>query len=188
LALALLHQGLVHVAGVHLSPATEPEGNLRVVRGALGPGFSLLRAARWEEGIAFSAGQGFKSVRGAVRAGLRWVGREPGSGARQCLDDLLAGRKIAPLCTASDHRSVAEAVRSGWADAGVCLRLVTEEAGLGFLSIREEAYDLCFSTSLTGDPRLRALLEVVRSPDYRKSVEELPGYDSSQAGELCEVR
>ena len=57
------------------------------------------------------------------RADLRWVGREDGSGARQCLDELLGGRRKPPRRLASDHRGVAEAVRSGWADAGVCLRL-----------------------------------------------------------------
>ncbi|MGC8642161.1 MAG: substrate-binding domain-containing protein [Isosphaeraceae bacterium] len=186
-ALELLGQQLVHVAGVHLSSASEPEGNGRVVLGALGSGFSLLRAATWEEGIACAAGHGFKSLRAAVRSDVRWIGREPGSGARQCLDELLGGRKCAVPCTATDHRGVAEAVKSGWADAGVCLRLVTEEAGLDFLGIREEAYDLCFPAGLAEDPRIRALLEVVRSPDYRKTLAELPGYDSKQTGEICQV-
>lgn len=186
-AVDLLGKQLVHVAGVHLNSATEPAGNARVVQDTVGTGYSLLRAARWEEGIAFSSGQGFKSVRAATRADVRWIGREPGSGARQCLDELLGGRKAAPLCTASDHRGVAEAVKSGWADAGVCLRLVSEEAGLGFLEIREEAYDLCFPTNMAADPRIRALLDVVRAPEYRKALGELPGYDSRETGELSQV-
>jgi molybdate-binding protein/DNA-binding XRE family transcriptional regulator len=187
-ALALLGQGLVHVAGVHLSPASEPEGNARVVRTALGRGFSLLRNARWEEGIAFAPDRGFKSPRAMVRSDILWIGREPGSGARQCLDELLGRRKSGPLRLASGHRGVAEAVKSGWADAGVCLRLVSEEAGLGFLGIREEAYDLCFPTTLAGDPRIRALLDVVRSQSYRKALGELPGYDSRETGELSQIR
>jgi molybdate-binding protein/transcriptional regulator with XRE-family HTH domain len=186
-ALALLGQGLVHVAGVHLSPANQPAGNARVVRDALGPGFCMLRAARWEEGIAFALNRGFKSPRAMVRSDICWIGREVGSGARQCLDELLGGRKCAPLRLASDHRGVAEAVKSGWADAGVCLRLVTEEAGLGFLGVREEAYDLCFPSDLEGDPRIRALLEAVRSRPYRKALGELPGYDSKETGELKQV-
>jgi molybdate-binding protein/DNA-binding XRE family transcriptional regulator len=186
-ALALLAQGLVHVAGVHLSGVHDPDGNAPVVHSAIGSGYNLLRVARWEEGIAFAADRGFSSVRSAVRSDIRWIGREQGSGARQCLDDLLAGRRIAPKFMASDHRGVAEAVKSGWADAGVCLRLVTEEAGLSFLGIREEAYDLCFPASLAGDPRIQALTEVVRSADYRKALSELPGYESSRTGDLCLV-
>jgi molybdate-binding protein/transcriptional regulator with XRE-family HTH domain len=186
-ALSLLGQGLVHVAGVHLARVDEPGGNARVVREALGADYKLLRAVRWEEGIAFAASARLSSVRAAVGSNLRWVGREPGSGARQCLDELLEGRKP-PRRLASDHRGVAEAVRHGWADAGVCLRLVTEEVGLGFLPVRQEDYDLCFPGRFEGDYRIQALLQAVRSPSHRAALGELPGYDTRGAGELREAR
>jgi molybdate-binding protein/transcriptional regulator with XRE-family HTH domain len=185
-ALTLLGQGLVHVAGVHLTSADHPGGNAAIVRDGLGAGYRLLRIARWEEGIASAPGLKLPSIRQAVRSKLRWIGREDGSGARQCLDELLDGRK-APRRLASDHRGVAEAVRSGWADAGVCLRLVSEEAGLDFLQVRDEAYDLCFPDRCGDDPRIRALLDVVRSSSYRKALGQLPGYHSAETGELHRV-
>jgi len=154
------------------------------VRSELGAGYKLLRVARWEEGIVFAPGRRLPSVRAAAQSDLCWIGREDGSGARQCLDEVLVGTRVVPRFMASDHRGVAEAVRSGCADAGVCLRLVSEEAGLDFLGVREEAYDLCFPARCENDPRIRALLEVVRSPAYRKALGELPGYDSAEAGEL----
>ena len=156
-ALELLGQGLVHAAGVHLSRADEPGGNGMVVRGKLGAGYSLLRIARWEEGIALAPERGVRSIRAAVHSDLRWIGREEGSGARQCLDELLGSRRTAPRCLASNHRGVAEAVRSGWADAGVCLRLVSEEAGLDFFGVREEA------TISASPPALPATRESRRS-------------------------
>ncbi len=186
-ALELLGQGLVHAAGVHLSRADEPGGNGMVVRSKLGAGYSLLRIARWEEGIALAPERGVRSIRAAMHSDLRWIGREDGSGARQCLDELLGSQRTAPRCLASNHRGVAEAVRSGWADAGVCLRLVSEEAGLDFFGVREEAYDLCFPTRLAGDHRIQALQEIVRSPLYRKALGELPGYDSTETGQLQQV-
>lgn len=182
-ALSLLGQGLVHVAGVHLARADEPGGNASIVRRELGAGYSLLRVARWEEGVAYAPGVRISSVRDAVRSDLRWVGREDGSGARQCLDELLEDRRP-PRRLASDHRGVAEAIRNGWADLGICLRLVSEEAGLDFLRVREEGYDLCFPERWEGDHRIQALLHVVRSPAYRRILGELPGYDSAEAGEL----
>jgi molybdate-binding protein/transcriptional regulator with XRE-family HTH domain len=185
-ALALLGQGLVHAAGVHLTRADHPGGNASIVKDELGAGYSLLRIARWEEGIAFAPGLKLPSIRAAVRANLDWIGREDGSGARQCLDELLNSRK-APQRLASDHRGVAEALRNGWADAGVCLRLVSEEAGLDFLEVREEAYDLCFAERSSDDPRIRALLDVVRSPSYRKALGRLPGYDIAETGTLQRV-
>jgi molybdate-binding protein len=185
-ALSLIGRGLVHVAGIHLTPAEQPGGNAAIVRRELGAGYNLLRVARWEEGIAFAPGLRLPSVREAMVSNLRWVGREDGSGARQCLDELFGDRRPARRF-ASDHRGVAEAVRSGWADAGVCLRLVSEEAGLDFLPVREEVYDLCFPDRWEGDPRIQALLQVVRSPSYRRALGELPGYDSAETGELHRV-
>jgi molybdate-binding protein/transcriptional regulator with XRE-family HTH domain len=187
-ALGLLEQGLVHAAGLHLGAAGAAEGNAEVVQHGLGPGFQLLRVARWEEGVAFAPALQLPTVREAtIRANLRWVGREPGSGARQCLDELLAGRPLAPEYVATDHRGVAEAVRLGWAEAGVCLRLTSEEAGLDFLSVREEAYDLCFPNAWKDDPRLRSLLDAVRTPSYRRGLGALPGYNTAETGELQPV-
>lgn len=186
-ALRLLGEKLVHVAGVHLAKAGSKRGNGAIVRRKLGAGFSLLHVARWQEGIAVSPSAGVSSVQQALRQDLRWVGREPGSAARECLDELLENRSP-PRRTARDHRGVAEAIRSGWADAGVCVRLVSEEAGLKFLSVRDETYDLCFPTENERDPRIRALLETVRSESYRLLLGELPGYDVGATGEVEAVR
>ncbi len=186
-ALDLLGRGLVHAAGVHLSRSTELEGHCRVVLAALGSGYSLLRVARWEEGIALAPARKIGSLRAALHANLSWVGREDGSGARQCLDEVLEGRKPMPRRLASDHRGVAEAIRNGWADAGICLRLVSEEAGLPFFPVREESYDLCFPTRLAGDPRLQALTAAVRSTSYRQALGELPGYDSTTTGQVQQI-
>jgi molybdate-binding protein/DNA-binding XRE family transcriptional regulator len=181
-ALALVGRGLVHAAGVHFATVDDPDGNRAAVRDRLGPGHRLLRVARWEEGLAVAHGAGVLSVRGAVRGRLRWVGREPGSAAGRCLEELRGGRP-APRRIARDHRGVAEAIRAGWADVGVCHRLAAEEAGLGFLSVRVEAFDLCYPAATAGDPRIAALVRVVRSPEYRRLLGELPGYDTSPAGE-----
>jgi molybdate-binding protein len=185
-ALDLLRQGLVHVAGIHLAHGARTE-NAAVVKDKLGGGYSLVRVARWQEGLALDPKRRLTSVRGALSAKLRWVGRESGSGARQCLDEIL-GERTPPKHLAREHRGVADAIRTGLADAGVCLRFVSEEAGLDFIGVREEAYDLCFATSLTGDPRIQALLSVLRSVQYRQLLGELPGYDSSDTGAIQHVK
>jgi molybdate-binding protein len=173
-ALDLLGAGLVYLAGVHLSKASRKNDNAGAVREKLGAGFSLLQLTRWTEGIAIGPGQRAESIQRLMRSKMRWVGREPGSGARQCLDELLEGR-APPKRLARDHRRGAEAIRSGWADVGVCLQLVSEEAGLEFLSVREETYDVCYRTDFESDPRMRAFLDVVRSRAYRQMLSELPG-------------
>jgi molybdate-binding protein/DNA-binding XRE family transcriptional regulator len=182
-ALSLLGHGLIHVAGLHLATRERPDGNRAFVRERLGKGYQLLRAVRWQEGLALSATSAVRSVRTALRSRLRWVGREPGSGARQCQDELL-GERTPPHRLAQDHRGVAQAIRDGWADAGVCIRLVSEEAGLHFVPVREEIFEYCFSEAGASDPRIKALKEVLRLASFRKLLTELPGYDAGQCGDL----
>jgi molybdate-binding protein/transcriptional regulator with XRE-family HTH domain len=185
-ALELLRRGLVHVAGLHLAATDDERGNAAAAQGVLGAGYSLLTLASWQEGLALSPGVRASSVQSLVRSRLRWVGREAGSGARLCQDELLHDRPH-PRRLAKDHRGVAEAIRCGWADVGVCVRLACEEAGLRFLNVREEAYDLCFPTELESDPRLRALVQVVRSAAFRRWLSEVPGYDCLAAGDLHRI-
>jgi putative molybdopterin biosynthesis protein len=137
------------------------------------------------EGVA-TASADRSSLRSLVRSKPRWIGREVGSGARQCLDEILGGR-AAPRRTARDHRGVAEAIRNGWADAGVCLRIAAAEAKLNFLTVRQEAYDLCFATDAATDPRIRALVQVIESASYRRLIDDLPGYRSTGMGTAASV-
>ena len=185
-ALGLLKQGLVHAAGLHLGASENSEGNIAAVREMLGEGYHLVKAARWEEGIAIGAGCKVRTIREAAAPRWRWVGREEGSGARECLDELL-GSRTPPRRQATDHQGVAEALRAGWADLGVCHRLTSEEAGLGFLKAREESYDIAVPDRFLDDPRLQALIGLMRSQYYRRLLGELPGYESRETGEVGRV-
>lgn len=185
-ALALLRSGLVHGAGVHLADAEHEEENRRAAAEAAGGSLHLIRAAEWEEGVAVRPDSSFRSLSQAVQGARHWVGREAGSGARQCQDIILAGQPT-PGRTAGSHRGVAEAVRAGWARAGVCVRLLCEESGIDFLSVRSEPYDICMPAALASDYRYAALLRVLRSSRYRRLLAEMPGYRSDRTGEVCEV-
>ncbi len=184
-ALDLLREGVVHVAGFHLAPSLAE--SRRLARGTLGDGYRLLHLARWQEGLAVAPSSSCRSVASALSSDLRWVGRGEGSGARRLMDSLLEGRR-APRGSdhvASDHRGVVEAIRGGWADVGVCIRMVAEDGGLVFLPVQEESYDLCFPVDAEDDPRIQALLTTVRSAGFRRMMADLPGYDTRASGELA---
>ena len=185
-SLEMLRNGLVHMAGIHLSSNDEPEKNSEIVFSKLGSGFRLVRVAKWQEGIALRCSSGFRSVRSAAKSKLRWIGREPGSGSQLCLERIL-GDRPSPRIIASHHRGVAESIKSGSADAGVCVQLASAEAGLFFLPVQEEAYDLCFPVSIAGDRRIKAFLTMLHSKGYRTLLNNLPGYDSSETGSLWTV-
>jgi molybdate-binding protein/transcriptional regulator with XRE-family HTH domain len=182
-ALELLAAGKVHVAGVHLGNKGHVSQNRQLARQRLGEECRLVRVARWEEGLAVSAQLRTPTLASILKSSARWVGREEGSGARQCQDEILRGRP-APRRVAFDHRSVAAAVRCGWADIGPCVRLASEESGLRFLKVAEKDYDLCFSSPTESEPRIAALLATIRSRSYRSRLSELPGYSTKSTGEL----
>lgn len=179
-SLDLLKRGLVHVAGLHRSTPDHQERNAETVRLELGPGYGLVRVAQWLEGLAVAADNRTRSRQAVVRSARRWALREPGSAARECLDELRAN---APGRTVFSHTAVAEAVRDGWAEAGVCVQLTAEEAGLNFIPVRVESLDFCFPCTWQNDPRIQALIRLLHSRSYRRLLGDLPGYDAGQTGE-----
>ena len=88
----------------------------------------------------------------------------------------------------SDHFAVVAALRAGWADVGVCVQLPAVEAGLRFLAVRAERYDLCVPAGAGDDPRVRALVQTVRSAEFRELLADLPGYDSRETGGVAPLR
>lgn len=185
-ALELVRKRLVHVAGLHRSTAEHPERNVETVRSQLGDGYQLLRLAQWEEGVALPAEDHTRSPERLARASRHWAARESGSAARECLDELLGGRRFAGR-QVDGHAAVAEAVHAGWAEAGICVKLCAVEAGLNFLPVRTETLDLCFPTGLQHDARIQALIRLLRTRTYRRLVSELPGYDGRHTGEMAMV-
>lgn len=185
--LELLARGLVHVAGLHLESSHTSQGNEHAAAQILGGSFQLLRVADWEEGLALAPGLAIQGVDSILKGELRWIGREPGSGARQILDELSEGQ-VLPQHIARDHRGVAQTIRSGFAQAGVSVRLVCEEEGVDFLSVRQGAYELCLPDYALADPRVQSLITVVRSSAYRRLLAELPGYDCRRTGEQAPVK
>jgi len=185
-ALELLQKEVVHVAALHRSTVERPERNAETVREKLGGSYRLLRSAEWEEGIVLSAQDHTRSISACAKQVRQWAMREAGSAARECLDDLL-GKAHAPKRVMLSHQAVVEAVRGGWAEAGVCVRLCAEDAGLRFLPVRKESLDLCFSSAMERDPRVQALIRLLRSRAHRRLIDELPGYDSSHTGEMITV-
>jgi len=182
-ALELLRLRLVHVAGLHYSTDENPGRNAETARAQLGGEGRLLRMARWETGLALATDDHSSSAESVARRPLRWAAREFGSAARECLDALLGSRPFLGR-EVNGHAAVAEAVRAGWAEAGVCVRFSAAEAGLNFLPVRTETLDLCFPAAFQHDPRVQALVRLLRGRDCRRLISELPGYDARETGEI----
>lgn len=181
--LVLLGRGAVHAATLHASCRESPDANLHRVRETLGTGWILLRMVDWTSGVALPSSDRTRSIISLARANRRWALREPGAVARESLDALLGSRQPQG-CTVRGHREVASAIRSGWADAGVCLEFCATEAGLNFLPHRKESLDLVFHENLLPDFRIQKLIDLLGSKSWRDILATLPGYNSQQTGEV----
>jgi putative molybdopterin biosynthesis protein len=192
-ALAMLANGGVHVAGVHLRDPKSGEYNLKSVRDAIGRRPSVVvNFARWELGLAV-ASQNPLNIRGfadLARPQLSIVNREIGSGARLALDEALkelgvrSQRLKGYTQDLPGHLEVAEAIASGQADAGVTIRVAAEAYQLTFIPLREERYDLVVLEDESGLGPVKAMLEALNSRRLAREINQLCAYDTNQMGKV----
>jgi molybdate-binding protein len=191
-SLALLRDGLVHVAGVHGGGASSaPDSNAELARPTL-PGTKnlLVNLTRWRLGLVVPAGDPLRIRSGAdlLRPGLRVARREAGTGAQKLMLALAASegvdKPLFPGPLAGGHEEVAQLVRCGAADVGVAIEAVALAAGLGFVPLVEERFDLVVPAHLAEEAPVSRLLEALDDPAFRADAAELPGYDTASCGHV----
>lgn len=195
-ALELLTQGLVHVAGIHLANATDPDAHARAARAAFpGERTTVVNLARWRQGLVVAPGNplGLEAGPELFRDGVRHVSREPGSGAQRVLGCLMANAGVSELPSgatspiASDHAEVARLVRWGVADVGVAIEAEALSQGLDFIPVSEERFDLIVLESRLEMKAISRFMDLIDRATFRAEAARLPGYDLSQAGHASSV-
>ncbi|MCA9550569.1 MAG: substrate-binding domain-containing protein, partial [Myxococcales bacterium] len=191
-ALDLLGDELVHVAGLHLSDPITGEGNVSAVRQRFeGRRMLVVNLTRWRQGLVVAPGnpKRIRDVQDILRPRLRLAAREEGAGATKLLQRLL-GDRGAPKPAgrlAAGHEDVARRVQCGAADVGVAIEGVALAAGLGFIPLAEERFDLVLPAELAERGPVRRLLEALDDPAFRAQVSHLPGYDGAICGHVSTV-
>src|SRR5262249_55841587 len=97
--------------------------------------------------------------------------------SRISLDQLGTGN---PLCQTGPD--IAQAIRAGRADTGIATRGVANAAGLDFVPIVWEPFDLVMRQRDYFHPPLQALLKFLHSDELAARAHELGGYDLDGAG------
>ena len=189
--LARFARGEAAVCGLHI-PDPEGEGyNVEAVkRASTDHDIVLLEWARRRQGLMLAPGNplGIGGVADLASRGARLIDRQEGAGSRLLLDRLLreAGIERAQL-TLLDDRAVSETdvareVHAGHADAGVGIEAAALEAGLAFVPLAEERFDLVLARRTYFEPPFQALIELTRSPRFTDRAATLGGYDVSHTG------
>ncbi len=80
--------------------------------------------------------------------------------------------------------TVAAAVLSGRADAGLGILAAARALKLDFVPLVREDYQLVIPLEHYGAPKIQALLEVIRSDRFKETIEGLGGYSLEGSGEV----
>lgn len=192
-ALAELRAGHAHVAGTHLHDPATGLHNLPFAKRALTKtGGLLVRFASWEQGLVVAPGNPAKigGVADLARPRLRFVNRDPGSGIRALLDELLAAEGLVPAevaghdRVATTHAAAAMCVASGGADVAPSLRATADALGLGFVPLAAADFDLAIPYDHASHPAVAMLLDVLSGEALRRDLAGLAGYDVSRTGSV----
>lgn len=191
--LLALARGQAHLAGTHLLDAESGTYNRKAIKDNLGDmPIALVHLADREQGMIIRPGNPGKltGLKDLARQDIRFVNRQKGSGTRVLLDYQLDKLGISPSQINGygeeeyTHMNVAQAVLSGRADAGLGVKAAANALGLDFIPVGNEEYDLAIPLRYMEDERVKALLEIIRSKEFKAMLESMGGYGTKQTGKL----
>ncbi len=172
-----------HAAPMHLL-AEDGDYNIPYLRKYLpGEEVVLICVAERQQGIVSKDGIGFDDLPGHL-----FVNRQRGSGTRMLLDHQLKQKGIDPSKIrgyereVTTHLAVALAVKSGEADAGMCVYSAAKALGLRFIPVASERYEIAIRREHLDDPRVSKLCDTLVSPAFRQILDRLGGYDTKETG------
>jgi putative molybdopterin biosynthesis protein len=182
-ALDALTGGIVHAAVVHGQLSPQQAKRMREF-----VGFEL---ATTEQGWLLAPGNPLH-LHGAPdlqRRKARLANRPCGAGARRLLDEQLRRAKVDPRRIVGYERElpgqldIGRAIAQDFADAAIGAASVAQVFALEFVPLREERCTLLAPRAALRTPEIRALLDGLRSPAYRRDLESLQSYDATRIGE-----
>ncbi|MET0604980.1 MAG: helix-turn-helix transcriptional regulator [Beijerinckiaceae bacterium] len=187
-------KGEAIAAAIHLHDIEEPGRDANVASAAAQrayPDAILVAFARREQGLLTAPGNPARIVdfRDAAARRLRFAHRPKGAGAELLARALARSAGVddpaalaGPTCpTGAD---LAAAILNGRADFGVASRSVATPAGLHFVALEWERFDIILRSRDFSRPTFQTLLDLMRSARFRDRANEMTGYDVSEAGKI----
>lgn len=188
-----LREGRCHLAGSHLLDPKTGTYNQTVIAGHLqGIAVQLVRLVDRQQGLILPPGnpRNISCIADLALPGTVFINRQRGSGTRVLLDYELSRLSIVPSALEGyeneeyTHMNVAAAVLSGRAHAGLGVQAAANALGLDFVPVGVEEYDLVIPMRYADDPRITALLDVIRSQEFKNAALALGGYGTDKTGEV----
>jgi putative molybdopterin biosynthesis protein len=191
--LMALRRHEAHMAGTHLLDEETGEYNVPFVRKYLERvDVFLITLVYRQQGFMVLPGnpKAVRDVEDLTKPDVQFVNRQRGSGTRLLLDYALKEKGVDPAAVRGydreeyTHTQVAASVKSGAADTGLGVLSAARALGLDFVPWREERYDLCIPAEHMDHPGVRAVLEIIRTREFKGVVESLGGYGTRDTGRV----
>lgn len=190
-----LSRNEVMAAAIHLHRPDGDDEAANTEAVARAPGLHdavVIAFAKREQGLVVAPGNplGLTDLAKVAQARARMAQRPAGAGAQLLLLALMVRTGIAadaltlvkPVCPTGPD--LGQAVRSGRVDCGIASRSVAHAAGLGFVPLLWERFDLVLRQRDYFLPGPQALFEHIRKPAFRAQAAEMRGYDIGEAGSV----
>ncbi|HEX4894375.1 MAG TPA: helix-turn-helix transcriptional regulator [Hyphomicrobiaceae bacterium] len=187
-------KGELLAAAVHFHSREAPEADANVETVAREPGLYdavLIGFAKRKQGMVVAPGNplGLRSLADAAEKKAGLAARPPGAGAQQLLGMLMAragleSEAIPTVLTAPTGADIAQAIRAGHADFGIATTAIATAAGLDFVPLVDERFDLVMRQRDSYRSPLAKFLELVRSASFAAHAKELGGFDVTDAGKV----
>lgn len=189
-----LYHGNVQLATAHLWDGETGEYNIPYVKRML-PGIPavIIHLAYRMQGFYVAKGnpKGIKGWEDLRRTGMKIINREKGSGTRILLDEHLKKLGISGSSLEGyerecfSHLAVASAVARGGADIAVGNEKVSLQVkDIEFIPLQRESYQLVIKKEDIRRPYFEAVLQILRSEEFKLELEGIGGYDLKDLGKI----
>ncbi|MHB9096941.1 MAG: substrate-binding domain-containing protein, partial [Syntrophales bacterium] len=194
--LLAVKRGTAHVAGSHLLDTATGDYNSSYIKKYLPdiPVSLVTLVHRWQ-GFMTPAGNPKRigGIGDLARPDVIFVNRQSGSGTRILLDYELAKagipseRVVGYHTEEYTHMNVAMAVAAGAADTGLGIYAAAKALSLDFVPVTRERYDLVIPSAYLEDEKMRLLIEIIRSDEFKEKALAMGGYEVHDTGNIISV-
>ncbi|MEQ6376052.1 molybdopterin biosynthesis protein [Bacillaceae bacterium S4-13-56] len=124
----------------------------------------------------------FRGLEDLLDGRFAFINRQKGAGTRLLFDSLLKDQNVSPDSINGydremfSHLSVAAEVKESANTVGLGVYSASKIMDIEFLPVAEENYDIIMTKSIFDSERGKMLLSAIRSPQFKKQLDELGGY------------
>ena len=191
--LMAIRKGVCHMAGAHLLDPRDGSYNISYIKKYLpDEKIRVVNLVMREQGLILAKGNphDIRGLEDLKSKGLTFINRQAGSGTRILLDYKLGEMGLEPADIKGyedeeyTHMSVAVAVLSGRAQAGLGIHAAAAALDLSFIPVVTEEYDLIIPERFFVTDNVQALMTTIRTDLFKTRVREMGGYATEKTGEI----